>query len=86
MTISVQIDDAIAKFEAEHGVAPNVIFLGRFQLAALQAFSLASGGGPDSEEQRVRRPSYNDIAIEEVDADSHLSVDRLTGSEWPTGG
>jgi hypothetical protein len=86
MTINVLIDDAIAKFETERGVAPNVILLGRIQVAALQAFLPACDGGPVLGEQTVRRPSYNDIAIEEVDADNHLSVDRLTGSEWPLGG
>jgi hypothetical protein len=86
MTINVLIDDAIAKFEAERGVAANVIFLGRRQVAALQAALPACDGGPVSGEQTVCRPSYNDIAIEDVDADSHLSVDRLTGSEWPVGG
>jgi hypothetical protein len=86
MTINVLIDDAITKFEAEHGVAPNVNFLGRFQVAALQAYLPASDGVPVSEEQVVRRPSYNDIANEEVDADSHLSVDRLTGAEWQISG
>lgn len=29
--------------------------------------------------QAVQQPNYNDIAIEEVYADGHLSVDRLSG-------
>ena len=83
MTIADLIEDAIERFEAENGVTPNVIFLGRSQLAELKALVSKREGGPVPDERAIRRPNYNDIAIAEMDAESHVSVDRLTGSEWP---
>lgn len=86
MKVISLLDEAIKKFEAEHGVVPNVIFLGRCEVAALNTLQSGYPGGSASITEGVSRPNYNDIAIEEVDADSHLSVDRLKGNEWPTRG
>lgn len=74
MNIIDSIRAQIDKFEADYGSEPTVIRLGRTQSSALRAAAAEYDGGAVSAAERLGKPNFDGIEIQEVEVDDHLSV------------